>query len=353
MAQLEHLFLAIALLFLACARFAPRAVWPYARDGLGLLFLASWDPRALGAQLAAGLAAWALGRSGRRWAVLSGILAVAAALFIERVLRRADTTGMVLAPAGFGFLVLRLIHYLVERGRGALPEHGPREVLAWLLYFPTVLVGPVQRFDDWLRWERRRRWDDHDAARGLRRVLHGYATVVLLSFLLVGTILPAHLSWLPDGLSAALIGLLTLYLTFSGLSSVAIGLGLVAGQRVPENFDSPLTKTDLPSFWRAWHMTVSEWCRAYVYVPLLAKTRNGRLSAVLGMAAFAMWHELTVAYVAWGAWHALGLGLWYRLAPRTLSPRLRPIGWALTMSWVLVGSWILRAWPRGAAWYAR
>lgn len=353
MPQLEQLYLFLALVFGLSARFLSWRQWPWARDAVSLAFLLSWDPWAALAGVASGLAAWALGRSRVQALVWAGIAAVAAIFVAERVMRRLDGADLMLAPAGFGFLVLRLVHYLVERGRGALPEHGPRAVVAWLLYFPTVLVGPVQRFDDWLRWERRKHWDEADAARGLRRILYGYFTVVVLSFWGAGTLLVQVLLWMPDTLALALTGALTLYLTFSGLSSVAIGLGLLAGQRIPENFDSPFTKSDLPSFWRSWHRTVSEWCRAYVYLPLLARTRSSRLAAVVGMAVFALWHELTLGYLAWGAWHALGLGLWYRLAPPPETPRFRPLGWALTMGWVLAGFWILRVWPRGDAWYAR
>lgn len=346
-------YLLFAAAFALCARYASARLWPVARDLLGLGFLLWWDPRMLAIIGGGGVLAWLGGKSRRRSVFWGGIALVAVVFLAVRVLERGQGAIGLLAPAGFGFLALRLVHYWVERAQGALPPHGPRELLAWLCYLPTVLVGPVQRFDDWLRWERRRRWDEADAAEGLRRMLVGYASVVVLSFWLVGAELPRHLLWLPPSVAGALVGTATLYLTFSGLSSVAIGLGRLGGQRVPENFAAPFLATDLPAFWRSWHMTVSEWCRAYVYVPLLARARSARLAAVAAMATFALWHELTLGYLAWGAWHALGLALWYRLAPRELPRAWRPVGWVLTMTWVLAGAWLLRVWPRGTAWYAR
>ena len=333
----------------------PRSAWAWARDGIGLGFLLWWDPRSAALLVGVGALSWLGARRASRSAAVfwAGLLAFGGAFVALRLAQRKAGLDALLAPAGFGFATLRLIHYWIERSRGSLPEHRLRDVLGWLLYFPNVLVGPVQRFDDWMRWERRRRWDEADTARGLRRVLYGYVKVVVLSFWAVGAELPQHLLWLPPSVGGTLVGAGTLYLTFSGLSDVAIGLGLLGGQRLPENFDAPWLKTDLPAFWRSWHMSVSAWCRTYVYLPMLSRTRSSRAAAASAMAVFALWHELSVAYLAWGAWQGVGLGLWYRLAPKELRPGWKPVGWALTTGWILVGFWILRVWPRGDAWYAR
>ena len=155
MPQISTVFLAFIVAFALAARLLPRDWWPLGRDLIGLGFLGWWDARAAGSVVAIGLLTWLAGRSASRrglWA----FLALAGLAFVGvRLAQRGGSAAALLAPAGFGFLVLRLVHYQVERARGALPEHGPRELIAWLIYFPTVLVGPVQRFDDWLRWERR------------------------------------------------------------------------------------------------------------------------------------------------------------------------------------------------------
>ncbi len=346
-------FLLFALGFVLAARLLEGRRWPVARDLLSLGFVSWWDGEAALVAVLLGLGAWLLGRRPGRRLFWLGLLGLAALFLGERVLVRELSAGALLAPAGFGFFIMRLAHYWIESARENLPEHGPQDVIGWLLYFPTVLVGPVQRFDDWLRWERRRRWDEEDAALGLRRILYGYVRVVVLSFWLVGTVLPAWAGYFPEQLFWTTLGALSLYLTFSGLSGVAIGLGRLGGQRVPENFDAPFLQTSLPGFWRSWHITVSEWCRTYVYLPILARTRRATLATVAAMSTFALWHELSLGYLLWGIWHALGLALWSRLLPRELPPRWRPLGWLLTMSWVMAGFWILRAWPRWLAWVQR
>jgi len=224
-----------------------------------------------------------------------------------------------------------------------------------MIYFPTVLLGPVQRFDDWLRWEARHRWDDDDAAAGLRRVLYGYVRIVVLAFWFSGTVLPRYLLSLPASIAGALTSTATLTLVFAGASDIAIGLGRLGGQRVPENFASPFLQTSLPAFWRAWHMTVTEWCRLYIYMPVLARSRSVMLAAGVAVAVFAMWHELTLAYLCWGTLQALALLAWYRLMPRQLPDdwRWRVFGWATTTGWIVSSFWLLRVWPRGQQWFAR
>ena len=352
--QPEYLLFAAA--FTAAARLAPPVLWPWLRDAISVGFLLWWDPRALALFAGTALVAWLGARFLSRGAgVLWGGIGIVFGAFVAvRIAQRHAGMGALMAPAGFGFLALRVVHWWVERAADALPKHSFRDFLAWILYFPTVLVGPVQRFDEWKRWERRRRWDEADAALGLRRVLYGYVKVVVLASWLVGAQAPRLLGWMPPSVAGVILGTASLYWVFSGLSDLAIGLGRIAGQRVPENFDRPFLQPDLPSFWRGWHTSVSEWVRTYVYYPMLARTRAPQLSAVVAMGVFATWHELSLAYVVWGGWHAVGLGLWYRIAPGGPKTRVgRLFSWIMTVAWVMFSFWILRVWPRGAEWYAR
>lgn len=353
MPQVSAPFLLFAAAWVVLARICPRGVWPLARDGLGLGLMLWLDGRSALALTGAGVCVWFGGRWRTERVFWGGLGALLIGFIAVRALERVQAPGEDLTPLGFGFAALRLGLYWVEQGAGGLPPHRLRELLAWLFYFPTVLVGPLQRFDDWLRWERRRRWDDADAANGLWRVLHGYVLVVVLGAGLVGRWLPGRLLELPPGLAGTLVGVGTLYLSFAGLSSLAIGLGRVAGQRVPENFAMPWLATDLREFWRRWHMTVTEWCRSYVYLPLLARTRNPWLAAGAAMGVFALWHELSLGMLAWGGWQGLGLALWHRLAPEQPGVLGQALGWVLTMGWVIAGFWALRVWPEAGLWATR
>ncbi|NOY24762.1 MAG: hypothetical protein GXP62_02725 [Oligoflexia bacterium] len=357
MPHIDGTYLLFGATFAIASRLSPRSIWPWLRDLIGLAFLWWWEPRSLLMLGSLSAGAWVGSRLRRRIPALSWLFLglIGAAFVTVRISQRGQALDTLLAPAGFGFAVLRIVHWWVEQGRGGLPAHGPRQLFAWMIYFPTVLLGPVQRFEDWARWEGRHRWDAGDAALGLRRILYGYVRIVVLAFWLVGTVLPRWLLWLPASVAGAITATATLYLVFAGTSDIAIGLGRLGGQRVPENFDAPFLKTSLPAFWRAWHMTVTEWCRLYVFVPILARSRSVLLAAATAMAVFACWHELTLAYLAWGVLQALGLLAWYRLAPRQPSDdwRWRLVGWATTTGWILSSFWMLRVWPRGDQWFAR
>lgn len=357
MPQLSGEHLLFCLLASLGAPFLARRGWAVWRTLFGAAYLAWFDLRALVTlALASGLV-HTLGSAAERSPRVArpiGIIVLILIFVGVRVNAPAEGGGLV-APIGFAFALLRLVHYWVERCGGFLPQHTLWDLFGWMSYLPTVLVGPVQRFDDWLQWEKRHRFDGGDAALGLRRILYGYAKLVVGAYAVAGSWLPDRLVQLPTSVGLSITNLLVLYLSFAGLSDIAIGLGRVWGQRVPENFDRPLMAYSLPRFWQSWHMTVSALCRTYVYLPMLAATRRPILAAAAAIAAFALWHEPKIPWLAWGAWHGLGLVLWRRLLPVDAeSPwPLRALSTVLTWAWVLAGFWGLTVWPQGDAWWMR
>lgn len=258
------------------------------------------------------------------------------------------------APIGLGFYVLRLIHYAVERRSGALPPHGFTTYHAYQLFFPALWIGPIHRFEDFARDERRRRWDPALFTGGLQRVLEGSAKVVVLAGWLVerlldGQVLPSlEGGSAPHVLLASLSHGLRLYFVFSGYSDVAIGLGLMLGFRMVENFDNPFLKPNIVEFWRAWHVSLSDWCRRYVFLPIASQLRAPGIAISCSMLAIAAWHELSPRYLAWGLYHAAGIRVCHlyqkTVAPRLgldrpgpLEPLLRGASTLLTFTFVVVG----------------
>ena len=108
-----------------------------------------------------------------------------------------------------------------------------------------------------------------------------------------------------------------IYCDFSGYTDMAIGLALLLGFRLPQNFDRPYTATSLRQFWHRWHMTLSRWLRDYLYIPLGGNRggprrtyRNLMLTMLLG----GLWHGAAWTFVVWGAIHgsALSVERWLR-----------------------------------------
>jgi D-alanyl-lipoteichoic acid acyltransferase DltB (MBOAT superfamily) len=110
---------------------------------------------------------------------------------------------------------------------------------------------------------------------------------------------------------------LQIFFDFSGYTDIAIGLGRLMGFKLPENFNAPYLKPNLTQFWNNWHMTLTQWFRAYFFNPLTRFLRSGGrklpiwtiilITQLATMVLIGLWHGMTWNFILWGAWHGLGL----------------------------------------------
>ena len=221
-------------------------------------------------------------------------------------------------PLGLSYIGLRGVHYLVEAYKDTLPRHSAWDVVAYFFFLPTIIAGPIHRFTPFVNDERRLRWNAALFSEGLERILYGYVKIAFLANLLVDTTLTG---WIAEhtvkGSPAALYGTLIAkglngYLQFAGYSDVAIGFARLLGFRVMENFDSPLVKPNVQAFWAAWHMSLTSWCRDYVYTPVFSLTRARSLGIVASMAVLGLWHEFTPRYLLWGLYNGVVIVGWHQ-----------------------------------------
>src|SRR5205085_6601538 len=103
-----------------------------------------------------------------------------------------------------------------------------------------------------------------------------------------------------------------LYLEFSAYTDFAIGSARLFGLSILENFNFPWLATSLADFWRRWHMSLTNWCRSYVYMPMLGATRNPYTASYASFAAMGLWHGSSWHWLAWGLTHASGLAVYAR-----------------------------------------
>ena len=220
------------------------------------------------------------------------------------------------------------------------------------LFFPaTIFAGPIHRYPAFVS-ETEVRIDAQKVANGLERILYGYATIAILSnYLLSDLIMPYLFTGATEGSAAfhyldALNHGATIYLQFAGYSDIAIGFALWLGHRVIENFNWPFLRTDISAFWRSWHISLSSWCREYVFTAVHALTRNGVLAALATMLVIGLWHGASLNYIMWGTYHGIGIvahRYWRRSRPRawvhgTLpAPVHASFGWFVTLQFVLLG----------------
>ena len=221
--------------------------------------------------------------------------------------------------------------------------------IAWLWFQPTLLVGPINRFDEFERELRRRRWDPSLVAEGAERLLIGSFKIVVVAGFLVSKKLGLYVESLdPDmrlfHVLATLEYALTLYFMFSGFSDLAVGGARLLGMRIQENFDHPYRAANPADFWRRWHISLSEWCRKYVHMRVFATTRRAAPAAISAMLVLGLWHEFSLRYLAWAMWHGVGIAVWQRWsrsrAARHLNEGRLRVPWhicsiALTQTYVI------------------
>lgn len=222
-------------------------------------------------------------------------------------------------PLGLSYYSFRQIHYALEAyKKTSLKKHSLWEYMSYLFFLPTILIGPINRFQAFQRDLKRRRWDNSLFSQGLERILYGFVKIVVLGNYLFSY----KLNNFALGLEDSQLWLATYlkmfrfaanaYVQFAGFSDVAIGLSLLFGFKVMENFNSPFKATNIADFWNRWHISLSEWCRDYVFYPFLGMTRNARISIIMSMLVLAGWHEISLRYLLWGIMHALAINLWHR-----------------------------------------
>ncbi len=277
-----------------------------------------------------------------------------------------------LPVVGLSYLVLKLGHVLVDERRRAAREVRYLDLAAMAFFPPTYTLGPMHRLEEFSRsfaalpgW-RERHWDTV-----VRKVVWGTFQCSVLAPWLAAYCTPVLAS--PEAYGAGALWLamyayaLRIYLDFAGLSDIAIGFGAAMGIAVPENFARPYLKLDIQQFWQSWHMTLTRWLQAYVFLPLskrLMKTRLRRrphtiawLGYLVTFAFCGLWHGEGANYLVWGVWHGVGLGLYTALPARWKAPtgeaarRLSVRGalwWFATFHFVGVG-WILFACPLATA----
>jgi alginate O-acetyltransferase complex protein AlgI len=82
------------------------------------------------------------------------------------------------------------------------------------------------------------------------------------------------------------------------------------GFRVMENFQAPFLAANIAEFWRRWHISLTSWCRDYVYTTIVSVLRRPAVAALVTMLVVGLWHEVSLRYVLWGLWHGVGLAVW-------------------------------------------
>jgi len=260
------------------------------------------------------------------WTCLAGILISVLILFVFKYWNFA--TGLftqpfgenpfhwsgIFLPLGVSFFTFEFIHYAADRYKGTVEKGTTGEYAAFIFFFPTMVAGPIKRFQDFAPCLRNpsRNWS-LDWNRGITRILAGLVKKFALADLL--TSMTDHLN--TGDILAAERWVLCLwilaygwkiYFDFSAYSDIAIGSARLFGIETPENFDWPYIRTNITDFWRHWHISLYRWLVDYVFIPLGGSRGTKPFvlrNLLIVMLVSGIWHGAGANFVVWGMWHGL------------------------------------------------
>ena len=224
---------------------------------------------------------------------------------------------------GGAFFTLRALHVVGDWWMGRLTTPPLRSHLRYQLFLPVVMSGPIHRFETFERQAQRRRWDKLQFFDGSERALIGAFSAFFIGGWLTQRLghplVSAKRGWHPfvQQWAQSVIDWIQLYFVFAGYTSIALGISLMIGLQLEENFDRPWAARNLIEFWTRWHITLTRWCRDYVFRPVTAVSRSALAGLFAAMMAIGLWHEFSLYYVLWALWQATGVVL-TRLASRRL-----------------------------------
>jgi len=353
----------IALLLGLCATFliasiCPRGVQLDVITCCTIFFLVAFSPVSAALMVTVVLFTYCITRqpfTARVKAVWGACFVIAILFALGKLAEPISRWGQFELPAliGLSYFLCRQIHLLVQSLSTTTGTLSLRQHFQYNFFLPVMLAGPIHRSEHFFRQDARRRIDSQNFAEALERILYGYSKVILGNFLIAHKLKESLTPIGAKGFTGLFIesacDWLYLYTQFSGWTDIALGFGLLLGFRLEENFRNPLAATTLIDFWQRWHITLSLWCRDYVYSPLAAATRNQFLALVGAMLVMGLWHQFSLYYVLWGVYQATGIALCrlYQLHgdPLHLAHLPRPVHHAITrtatFTWLISGMPIL------------
>lgn len=224
---------------------------------------------------------------------------------------------------GFSYVAFRLIHTLRDSMNGRLPAVSLKDYMVYVLFFPAFTAGPIdrlQRFQKDLEKPLVADGFPMDLGEGGQRLAVGmFKKFVVADALSLVALNARNAGQVKTGGWAYVLLVaysFLIYFDFSGYTDIAIGLGRVLGFKLPENFNHPYLKPNLTQFWNNWHMTLTQWFRAYFFNPFTRSLRRKKglpawiiilITQLLTMVLIGMWHGVTVNFLLWGVWHGLGM----------------------------------------------
>lgn len=284
---------------------------------------------------------------------------------LQSIQTLCETTGIpsplssglnIVLPLGISFYTFQSLSYTIDVYRGHIRPIGCFwKFLLYISFFPQLVAGPIVRARDFLyQIERKRALRIETVQEGLYLIICGF----FLKMVLADNIAPfVDQHWsdnakYPTGaiqsLFIAFLFSCQIFCDFAGYSNIARGVAYLLGFRLPENFKSPYIAGTFREFWTRWHISLSQWLRDYLYIPLGGSKKTSfrtYLNLFLVMLLGGFWHGAAFNFIVWGGFHGLALiverlaGL-HNLHQDKSESRLLKLVWYLHVQVAILISWI-------------
>lgn len=257
-------------------------------------------------------------------------------------------------PLGISFFTFQGLTYLFARMK--LPVRNPEQhidnswgfwkVFAFTGFFPTVLSGPIMRAKAWeLNVQTPVVITQSVFSKAMTWIAIGCFYKLCISSYFHDYVTLAFSNPSEETGINILIGLFSytfeIYHDFAGYSLMAIGVALLLGFSIPENFKQPYLSKNIRDFWQRWHISFSFWLRDFFYISALGGSRHGEARHIFNtfavMIVCGAWHGLSANYLIWGFLHALGVVVFHLIKDKFTLPKF--FGWFITFLYVSI-AWV-------------
>lgn len=211
----------------------------------------------------------------------------------------------IVLPLGISFYTFKNASYLIDVYKNRVNlEKNFINYFTYIAMFPSLIQGPIVRYKDIDLKDKKISFDNF--AMGVERFIIGLSKKVILADTLaklVTSLTNMEVQTVVSLWVKATSDIVKLYLDFSGYTDMAIGLGLMIGIKIMENFDYPLSTYSITYFWRKWHISLSSWFKDYIYIPL-GGNRKGKFRKYFNIFVVwfltGLWHGASWNFILWG-----------------------------------------------------
>ncbi len=268
------------------------------------------------------------GSANQGWVfVLAVILAIAPLVIVKLTPLLESDKQSIIGFLGISYITFKVVQTIMETRDGMIKDFHPVLFGQFLLFFPTISSGPIDRYRRFLKdYESVPSVDDYlDMVQiGVRYIFQGFLYKFILAYIFGSVLLPRiqFAALMARGPSWHIVSYMYVYsmdlfFDFAGYSLFAIGISYLMGIKTPPNFNQPFRSKNIKDFWNRWHMTLSFWFRDYIFMRLVfflmkhkvfkSRIVTANVCYVINMLIMGFWHGETWYYIAYGLFHGFAI----------------------------------------------